>query len=299
MDYLSDMALFVEVMQKRSFRRAAEALNMPSSTLSRRIAQLETDIGIRLLNRTTRRVEPTDAGQLYFERCKRIVEEARLAHEELGDLVATPRGTLRMSLPVDFAAIYIAPLLPEFAALYPAIDFDLDLTPRNVDLVAEPYDLAIRMAKPESPSLVSRVIGRLSAQLYASPNYLKAGGPLAHPADLERHDCLTMAHRKTWTIHSGTDTFEASVRGRFTANSVSLLKRLGVEGVGILLLPQRAVAEELAAGTLVNILPEWQGAPQSIHAVTATRLVPARTQRFIEFLKAKLRDDGHALANLS
>lgn len=287
-DYLSDMALFVEVMKARSFRRAAEALAMPGSTLSRRIARLEAAVGLRLLNRTTRRVEPTEAGQVYFERCRRIIDEARLAHEELGDLVARPSGTLRVSLPVDFAVMYLAPILPEFARTYPDIRFDLDLTPRNVDLVAEPFDLAIRMAEPESGGLVSRVIGRISAGLFASPGYLKARGEPAHPAELERHDCLTMPTRARWLLHSGVATYEAGVAGRFVANSVALLRRLAVQDLGIVFLPERAVADEVARRALDRILPAWEGLPQSIHAVTETRLLPARTQRFIEFLKLKL-----------
>jgi len=147
LDYLNDMALFVEVVKTRSLRRAADALEMPNSALSRRISLLEEGIGLRLLHRTTRKIELTEAGQLYYERCKRIVEEARLAHEELGDMVAQPSGVLRVSLPVDFATTYLAPLLPEFAELYPGISFEFDLTPRNVDLVAEPFDLAIRMVR--------------------------------------------------------------------------------------------------------------------------------------------------------
>src|SRR5262245_54011150 len=129
MEHLNDMALFVEVAKARSFRRAAEAAGVPNSTLSRRIGALEQAIGLRLLNRTTRKIELTEAGQLYFERSMRIVEEARLVHEQLGEMVAQPSGMLRVSLPVDFAAIYLTPLLAEFGRRYPGIDFELDLTP--------------------------------------------------------------------------------------------------------------------------------------------------------------------------
>lgn len=140
MEFLNDMALFVEVVKARSFRRAAEAMGMPNSTLSRRISGLEKEIGLRLLHRTTRKIELTEAGQLYFDRCKRIVDEARLAHEQLGEMLARPSGVLRASLPVDFANIYLAPLIAEFARLYPGISFEFDLTPRQVDLVSEPVE---------------------------------------------------------------------------------------------------------------------------------------------------------------
>jgi DNA-binding transcriptional LysR family regulator len=144
-ELLNDMALFVEVVKARGFRNAAEVVGIPNSTVSRRISALEKAIGLRLLHRTTRKIELTEAGQIYFERCKRIVDEAKLAHEQLGELLAQPSGVLRASLPVDFANIYLAPLIAEFARQYPGISFDFDLTPRLVDLVAEPFDVAIRM----------------------------------------------------------------------------------------------------------------------------------------------------------
>src|ERR1700752_4709304 len=150
MEFLNDMALFVEVVKAKSFRRAAEATGVPNSTLSRRISSLEKAIGLRLLHRTTRKVELTEAGKIYFAGFKRIVDEARLAHEQLGEMLAQPSGVLRASLPVDFAVIYMAPLIVEFAERYPGITFDFDLTPRQVDLVSEPYDVAIRMGQPES-----------------------------------------------------------------------------------------------------------------------------------------------------
>jgi DNA-binding transcriptional LysR family regulator len=290
MDYLNDMALFVEVVKTRSFRRAADALGMPNSTLSRRISLLEEGIGLRLLNRTTRKIELTEAGQLYYERCSRIVEEARIAYEELGDMVAQPTGVLRVSLPVDFATTYLAPLLPEFAMLYPGISFDFDLTPRNVDLVGEPFDLAIRMATPENSSLINRVIARMTGRFYASPEYLDVNGLPSRPAELEEHQCLTMPTMTTWTAQFGNKTVSPKVGSRFRMNSVSMIRQLAVLGLGIAFLPERIVAEDLKAGRLKRLLPEWQGAEQPVYAVTETRLLPAKTQRFIEFLKERLRE---------
>src|SRR5580765_7914821 len=153
---LDDMALFVEVVKAKGFIRAAKSIGMPSSTLSRRISGLEKSIGLRLLNRTTRRVELTEAGRIYFERCKRIVEEAALAHEQLGDMVVNPSGVLRVSLPVDFANVYLTELIVEFARAFPGIRFEFDLTPRVVDLVAEPFDIAIRMGEPVDSALIAR-----------------------------------------------------------------------------------------------------------------------------------------------
>lgn len=289
-DYLNDMALFVEVVRANSFRKAAEALGMPNSTLSRRISMLEESIGLRLLHRTTRKIELTEAGQLYYERSKRIVEEARIAHEELGDMVARPTGVLKVSLPVDFATTYLAPLLPEFAQRYPGITFDMDLTPRNVDLVGEPFDLAIRMGSPEGSGLITRVVARVCARLYASPKYLEANGEPGHPSDLEKYECLAISTSSSWTLHSSHERITVKTSSSFRTNSVAMIRKLAALDMGVVFLPQRIVADELAAGKLLPVLPEWIGEPNPVYAVTETRLLPAKTQRFIEFLREKLRD---------
>lgn len=287
--HLNDMVLFVEVVKARSFRGAAKAAGVPNSTLSRRITALERTIGLRLLHRTTRRVEPTEAGQLYFDRCKRIVEEARVAHEELGEMVTQPSGTLHMSLPVDFAIVWLGPLFPKFAEKYPGIDFDLDLSARNVDLISEHYDLAIRMAAPLADGLISRVIGRVRFKLFASPDYLERNGVPTQPSDLSQHDCLTMPNLKTWRLHSkelGAE--DVQVQGRFSVNSVGLLRRLTVQGMGILFMSEHVVADDLAAGRVERVLSGWEGESRPIHLVTESKLLPAKTQRFIEFLQEEL-----------
>lgn len=288
MSHLNDMALFVEVARARSFRKAAEALGMPNSTLSRRISELEKAIGLRLLHRTTRKIELTEAGQLYYERSKRIVDEARLAHEQLGAMLEQPSGVLRVSLPVDFAALYLTPIIVDFAQSYPGITFEFDLTPRRVDLVAEPFDVAIRIGKLEDSSLIARLIGRHSRHLYASPGYIEASGEPATPADLAEHECICMP--RIWTLHQGMNKIDVDVGGRFTVNSVGMIRALAVNHQGIALLAEKIVAEDLASGRLRRVLPEWQGSQVSIHAVTETRLIPAKTQRFIEFLSARLME---------
>ncbi|OAF09886.1 LysR family transcriptional regulator [Bradyrhizobium centrolobii] len=288
MEYLNDMALFVEVAKARSFRRAAEAIGVPNSTLSRRIGALEKAIGLRLLNRTTRKIELTEAGQLYFERSMRIVEEARLAHEQLGEMVARPSGVLRVSLPVDFAAIYLTPLLAEFARRYPGISFELDLTPRRVDLVAEPFDVAIRMGELSDSGLIARQLARVPRYLYASPGYLKHAGEPREPADLIRHQCLCMPRAGSWTLQSGAKKIDVAVKGRFTLNSVGMICRLAIHDQGIALLSEAIASDDLARGRLRRVLPKWEASPVSVYAITATRLLPTKTQRFIEFLQARL-----------
>jgi DNA-binding transcriptional LysR family regulator len=288
LELLNDMALFVEVVKAKGFRGASEATGVPNSTLSRRISALEKAIGLRLLHRTTRKVELTEAGQIYFERCKRIVDEARLAHEQLGELLAQPSGVLRASLPVDFAVTYMAPLIAEFAEKYPGITFDFDLTPRQVDLVSEPFDVAIRIGEPESSQLIARPLASLVPHLYASPHYLERSGIPKEPIDLERHECLNILKSHSWTLLRPKETIQVSTSSRFTANSVGLIRRLATLGMGIVLVPEEVVADDLAAGRLVRVLPKWQGKPTPVYALTETRLLPAKTQRFIEFFKERL-----------
>lgn len=289
-ELLNDMALFVEVVKARGFRHAAEALGIPNSTVSRRISGLEKAIGLRLLHRTTRKIELTEAGQIYFDRCKRIVDEAKLAHEQLGEMLAQPSGVLRASLPVDFANIYLAPLITEFAHRYPGINFEFDLTPRLVDLVSEPFDVAIRMGNQPDSNLIARQIAKLASYFYASPHYLEQFGEPSSPADLAQHECITFrtAKASVWTLHNSDQSVEVTVGGRFQLNSVGLTRRLAALDQGIVVLPAEIVAEDVAQGLLRRILPDWEGPPIPVYAMTETRLLPAKTQRFIEFLRENL-----------
>jgi DNA-binding transcriptional LysR family regulator len=283
-ELLDNMVLFVEVVKARSFRRAAQTIGVPNSTLSRRISGLEKAIGLRLLHRTTRKIELTEAGQLYFERCRRIVDEARLAHEQLGEMLAQPSGVLRVSLPVDFAVTFVAPQLAEFVRRYPGITCEFDLTPRRVDLVAEPFDVAIRMGELPDSTLIARKLAEMPRYLYASSRYLELSGEPGVPVDLERHECLSFPRGGAWTLHDETRSVDVTVGGRFRLNSIGMMRRMAVLDLGIAMLAETIVAEDLADGRLRRVLPRWQATPIAVHAVTETRLLPAKTQRFIEFL---------------
>ncbi|MEW6341233.1 MAG: LysR family transcriptional regulator [Paraburkholderia sp.] len=294
MELLSYMRLFVEVARTRSFRRAAEALDMPNSTLSRHIAELEKTIGLRLLHRSTRKVELTEAGEVYFKRCQSIVEEARMAHESLLEVVERPSGTLRVSMPVDLATGYLAPILVDFAEAYPLIAFEFDLTPRRVDLQAEPFDLAIRIGPPPTaPSmLVARQIALLPRYLYAAPSYLKEAPPLSHPDDLSQHVLCVVGgavrQGDVWrTLYRGEETVDVMISTRFAMNSVGLGRVLATHGMGIAVLDTELARDDVALGRLVRVLPEWSLEPVQVHAITETRLLPARTRLFIEFLKTR------------
>ena len=295
MELLSYMRLFVEVARTKSFRGAAESLDMPNSTLSRHISELEKTIGLQLLHRSTRKVELTAAGEVYFKRCQSIVEEARIAHESLLDVVERPSGTLRVSMPVDLATGYLAPILSDFAKAYPLISFEFDLTPRRVDLQSDPFDLAIRIGlPPTTPStLVARQIAVLQRYLYASPDYLKAAAPLTHPDDLTNHVlCIgqgATSQEEVWrTFYRGEEVVNVMTATRFRMNSVGLSRALAKSGVGIAALDTELAREDVASGRLRRVLPDWSLAPVQVHAITDTRLLPARTRLFIDFIKSRL-----------
>ncbi|UXY09338.1 substrate binding domain-containing protein [Kosakonia sp. ML.JS2a] len=202
--------------------------------------------------------------------------------------MAQPSGTLRASLPVDFAVTYLAPLIAEFAELYPRINFEFDLTPRKVDLISEPSDVAIRMGEPENSQLIARKLASLTAFLYASPEYLERSGTPSVPSELEDHECVGMLKINSWTLHHGKETQTVNVSGRFALNNVGMIRRLATLHQGIMLMPKEVVADELATGSLVQVLPDWHGSPRAVYALTETRLIPAKVQRFIDFLRERL-----------
>ncbi|ERH53877.1 LysR family transcriptional regulator [Ectopseudomonas chengduensis] len=283
MKLLNDMALFVEVIKANSFRGAAEAVGLPNSTVSRRIAELERRIGLRLLNRTTRRIELTEGGRLYYERCRRIVDEARLAHEEISDLVDNPSGLIRLSMPIDFGVVYLAPLLAEFAERYPQIQFDLDLTPKRLDLIRDPVDLVIRIGALPDSQLVARPLGTLQRNLFASPSYLARHGVPSSPAELLQHQCLRMLDAP-WILHAAEQKVSLPIQGRYLLNNIGMLRRLTLLGQGIAMLVDEMIGEDLTQGRLQHVLPGWRAEALPVYAITETRLVPAKVRVLIDFL---------------
>lgn len=284
------MHLFVEVAKAKSFRRAAEVMNMPSSTVSRHIAELERNLGLPLFNRSTRRVELTEGGRQFFENCKRIIHEAQLAHQELTDLQTQPTGVIRASMPVDFSVIYLSPLLAKFSDLYPGISFELDLTPTQADMMGEPVDLAIRMGSPKDQNLIARPIARLETVLVASPDYLHKHGTPQQPQDLLTHNCLRM-NDQAWTlIQSDGTSRQLEVRGSFIANNRGLLHQLALAGHGITQASKSRIQADLESGRLVRVLEEWTQPVVVAYALTTTRLLPARVRVFLDFLVAHMAD---------
>ena len=207
-------------------------------------------------------------------------------------MLAQPSGVLRASLPVGFATVFLAPLVAEFAGRYPAITFEFDLSPRRADLVAEPVDVAIRMGESQDSNLISRQITQLPRHLYAAPRYIERTGELSHPRDLAAHECLRLrsGQTDTWTLLNSGESVAAPVQGRFLLNDVGMIQRLAGLECGIAVLAEAVAAEDVAFGRLCRVLPEWEAPPISVYAITETKLLPAKTQLFIDFLRARLRN---------
>ncbi|MER2511654.1 MAG: substrate binding domain-containing protein [Nitrosomonas ureae] len=203
-------------------------------------------------------------------------------------MLAQPSGILRASLPVDFAVTYMTPLIAEFARLYPGIVFDFDLTSRRIDLMSEPFDVAIRIGELENSQLIARPLAVLPVYLYASSRYLERSGEPAEPADLAHHECLGLMKTSEWTLHDGVHTTKVSIGSRFTLNSVRMICRLAALDMGIIMMLEKIVVDDLASGRLRRVLPQWHGTPVPVYAVTETRLLPAKTQYFIKFLQEHL-----------
>ncbi|ARP82129.1 LysR family transcriptional regulator [Bordetella genomosp. 8] len=294
---LQTMELFVEVARAKSFSRAALVLGIPKSTLSRQVAELERSLGVQLLSRTTRKVELTDAGSRYFERCQHIVAEAQIADQEIQGLASTPAGPLRVNMPVDFGTDFLAESLMAFSRRYPDVTFHLDMAaPEHAGKVFLSCDVAIEIGERQSATHIARLLGSISVYLYASPEYLASRGVPRQPDDLTIHECMefraTLGARVTpWPLHRNGERIEFHPGKRFSLNSASMLRRLATLGAGIAVLSDVSASQEVAAGRLQRVLPDWEVGPFPVYAVTETRLLPVKTRIFVEFLTERLQHE--------
>lgn len=291
----NSLALFARVAEAGSFSRAAERSELPKSTVSRRIAELESQLGERLFARSTRKLALTDFGQGLLEHARRLNEEAEAAAAFAEFRQSTPRGRLRVSMPAGFAELSLTPMLREFIQRYPDLRLEIDLSPRRVDLLAENFDLAIRIANqlPDDATLVARRLTQLTNSLFASPDYLAHRGPPMHPEDLHDYRALQLIGSSgtaaPWVLLRGEERWEGLPPGPLGANSVELLRQLAVEGQGIVALSRVYACPMIQSGALVPVLPDWSLPPMTVWAVTpGRRLLPSGTRLFIEAVTAAL-----------
>ncbi|MBS1143234.1 MAG: transcriptional regulator, LysR family [Proteobacteria bacterium] len=291
----NDLILFAHVMDSGSFARAAERVGLPKSTLSRRIGALETRLGERLLTRSTRRLAITEFGERILDHARRLQEETEAAAAIAQTRQGTPRGVLRVSMPPDFRELDLTPLLLDYAARYPDVRLELDLSPRRVDLLAERFDLAIRAAArlPDDATLVARKLCEMGNGLYASPAYLKRYGEPATPPELLDHVALQLiggnGDALPWRLSRGNEQWEGLPTGPLAANSPGLQREMAGHGLGIVGLDDRLARPWVERGLLQRILPDWSLPTVTIWCVTpGRRLIPTRTTAFIDLLRAAL-----------
>lgn len=291
--WIGEMHLFVAVAKARSFTRAAHALGMPHSSLSRRMTELEKALGLRLLKRTTRKVELTEEGERYLERAERIVADAMAIHEELRYRRGKPTGLLRVSIPECIALQVATPWFAEFTAQYPDVTIHLDTAPEHADLIRDDFDVLITHVKVTEPSYVTQTIASLKRVLVASPSYLERHGAPATPEELAEHDCICMSENRAakcaWTLYRGRQKRVVEVSGSVTTLSQVLAPELAKEGLGIGRSMPTPVQHYLNAGALVPVLPEWEVDPLVISAAVPHSLMAARTRVFIDFFAAKYK----------
>lgn len=292
---INDLLLFAQIIEASSFTTAADFLNIPKSTLSRRISKLEQQLGERLLVRNTRHISITEFGQAILEHVRIINREASAIADLANSRQITPSGLLRISMPPDFIDLVNKDFFYHFIENYRQIKLDLDFSSRRVDILAERYDLAIRMATklPDDTTLVARPINILSGGLYASPLYLDKYGLPKTPQDLESHIGIYLADSagdpQQWYLETSSDSWHGSPQGTVMANSVNMIKLLATQGIGIISIISNLVTECLAEGSLIRILADWQTPNITMWAITPGRkLLPLKTQVFLKELKKAL-----------
>lgn len=295
------LAIFVDVVRRGSFAAVARDRAVDPSAVSRAIQGLESDLGARLFQRTTRRLSLTEAGALYLEKVEPLLDELERAHLAIGEVTGSPRGTLRVSASVTFGQGRLVPLLPRFAAAYPDLAIDLHLADTTVDLVLDRFDVAIRHGHlPDSSLVASKLVGTRYA-IYASPDYLRGAPPLAEPRDLSAHDCLRLPYpgfRTRWTFRAADgERIEVPVSGRVTITNAAALKSCAVAGMGPALLPRWLVTGEMQDGSLVDLFPSYEVAATDFDTAIwfmhpSHAHVPLKVRVYRDFLKRELRKLG-------
>ena len=288
MDTLSGITVFSAVAEAGGFTAAARTLGLSKSAVSKQVAELEDRLGARLFDRTTRRVALTEIGRAYHARCRRILDDAREAELAISALHAEPIGTLRINAPMSFGVGHIAPALGDYMDRYPALGVEIDFNDRQVDVIDEGYDIAIRIAALPDSSLVARRLAPCRRAVVASPDYWDAHGRPAHPDDLAEHECLTydyLPNPREWPFRGPDGGFSTKVRGRLHANNGDLLLQAAISGLGVYLCPTFICGAALVDGRVEAVLEEFEPPEISSYAVWPhNRHLSAKVRSFVDFM---------------
>ena len=296
---LNRIATFVEVVEAGNFTAGAQALGLPVSSVSRSVAHLEAELGVQLLQRTTRKVLPTEAGRLFFARVRSAVETLDQAASAAAEMGETPRGTVRVTTVPHTGAPILPEAIVEFTRKYPEIRVELEMTSRVVDLVGEGFDLAVRAGRLVDSSLIARKIRSVEAWLVASPQYLAEREEPLQLTDLTKHQCVLHRGRDghtTWRLTGPHGEADVDVHGAINADDLAFLHETVLAGAGIGLMPSPMCQEGLKRGTLQRILPEYAAIGAAVFLVWPASLhVPTRVVLLREFLGERLQNVCNSL----
>lgn len=296
MDHMTALKVFRSVVECGSFAEAARQMNMSPAAISKNVGELEAHLGVRLLNRTTRRMSRTEAGDLYYQQLSRILDDLNEAETLLGPMQQVPSGLLRVTAPMGVALIRITPRLPEFLKANPKLSVDLQLDSRRVNIVDEGFDLAIRASDGlVDSSLIAKKLMNLEQVVCASPSYLDAHGSPETPQDLRHHECIKFSlsgHVDEWAFSREDQTERVPIEGRYRVTSSFAVRDALLEGFGVSMIPKIYVEKELKEGRLVQVLRDWQPNQTSVYAVYPSRRhLPNKVRVFIDFVRDVLKDD--------
>ena len=289
MDKLGAMRAFVKVVALGSLAEAARQLSLTRSAVSKSVKELEADLGARLLDRTTRRVSPTEAGLAYHDRCVDILARIEETERQITQLHEEPRGVLKVNAPMSLGTMHLGHAIADFMGIYPEVKIELMLTDRFVDPIEEGYDVTVRIAQLEDSSLIARKLAPARRALAAAPQYLDKAGRPEDPAALMQHACLNYGHtttRQRWTLERDGKPVTVPIRSTFCANNGEVLRDAALAGRGITLLPTFLIGRDLAEGRLEPVLTRFSPTELGIFALYApNRFLAAKVRVFIDFLK--------------
>jgi DNA-binding transcriptional LysR family regulator len=296
---LNELQFFAQVAKAHSFTIAAKRLGVPKSSVSRAVRRLEGRLGVRLVERTTRNVALTEVGEVYLDRCQRVLEEAEQADLAVGALLAKPHGKLRVGAPAIFARSILGPILGEFLATYPEVRLHLQLLGGEASLPERGLDLVIRPGPLEDSGLLAKPLMRIRLGVYASPHYLEHRAIPDSPAALRQQSCITTScgtfgepgDSAIWRLRRGSELKEVRVESRASVPDPAINRQLALAGVGVVLLAQSIARPDVEQGRLVQLLPDWEPDPVELHALYSSRLNSSPKVRvFLEFLRQRLLD---------
>ena len=291
----STIPIFVAVVECGSFSLAAEKLGVTKSAISKRVTQLEDELGIRLLNRTTRKLSLTEAGKRYYDHVSQALALAQQGMDAVTELQGEPKGKLKITAPMSFGVLYIAPIIAEFLEQFPKVTIDLQLEDQMVDLIEGEFDLAIRIGNLPISNLVAKRLVNCKSVLCASPEYIKRNGSPQKPSDLIGHNCLVYSYFRggsEWTFEQQHNEFKVIPKGNFIVNNSEAIRRALIEGLGVGQLPTFLVSKDILSGKLQPIMTPYSLPEHAIYAVFPERKhLPHKVRAFMEFVAEKLGRD--------